>query len=210
MEISVEPPDIINVIAPINATEEAVMSKVKSKANWIVKTLYAMKDIKFVPIKREIVNGESFMYLGRNYSFQIQISSEFKSPKVELNQGKFYCYTPTYDEQSIHQAMEEWYRQKAFLKIKEKVKHYEKKFHIKPSVIQQKRWASCTSKNELLFNWKCIMAPSPVLDYIVVHEMCHMYEKNHSKKFWEMLASIMPDFAARKEWLKNNGIRMDL
>ena len=75
---------------------------------------------------------------------------------------------------------------------------------------QQKRWGSCTSKRELLFNWKCIMAPSPVLDYIVVHEMAHMVYMNHSKEFWHLVKKVLPDYVQRKEWLRNNGIKYDL
>lgn len=214
MEISVEPPDTVNVVAPMDATEEVVLKKVKNKASWIVQKLYAMKDMAYIPIKREIVNGEAFMYLGRNYSLQIQITPDATGTTVELIKGKFIVNTSIYDEQSIHSAMEEWYKQKALEKVRERVKLYENKFHKKPACIrvkdQQKRWASCTSKNELLFNWKCVMAPSPVLDYIVVHEMCHMFEKNHSQKFWDLVASVLPDYERRKDWLKNNGIKMDL
>ena len=54
------------------------------------------------------------------------------------------------------------------------------------------------------------MAPSPVIDYIVVHEMTHMYHKNHSQEFWDLLSSVMPDYERRKEWLRNYGVRMDL
>jgi len=75
---------------------------------------------------------------------------------------------------------------------------------------QKKRWASCTVNNELLFNWRCVMPPSHVLDYIVVHEMCHMEYKNHSKDFWHRVCSVIPDYDARKQWLRNNGIRMDM
>jgi len=89
--------------------------------------------------------------------------------------------------------------------------HYfnEKSLNIKVKE-QKKRWASCTAKNELLFNWRCAMAPSHVLDYIVVHEMCHMIHKNHSQAFWNKVEAVLPDFKRRKEWLKNYGVKMDL
>jgi Predicted metal-dependent hydrolase len=62
----------------------------------------------------------------------------------------------------------------------------------------------------LLFNWRCTMARSNALDYIVAHEMCHLYHKNHSKEFWELLTSVMPGYEVRKECLKNYGVRVDL
>ncbi|MDK2827693.1 MAG: hypothetical protein PWP67_485 [Clostridium butyricum] len=74
----------------------------------------------------------------------------------------------------------------------------------------EKRWASCTKNNELLFNWRSVMAPSNILDYIIVHELCHMKYKNHSKEFWDSVCEILPDYEIRREWLKNNGIKLDL
>lgn len=214
MEIRVEPPNIINVVAPVNTPEAVVIEKVKSKSSWIVQKLFELKNMEYRKIKREFVNGESFMYLGRNYSLQIIDDDQIKKPEVKLYRGKFYVLANTREEQIIKKAMETWYRKKALEKIKEKVQYYQPYFAEKPANIkvkeQKKRWASCTSKNELLFNWRCVMAPSPVLDYIVVHEMCHMVHRNHSKEFWNLLSSIIPDYKIRKEWLKNNGIKLDL
>ena len=67
-----------------------------------------------------------------------------------------------------------------------------------------------TANNELLFNWRCVMAKSTALDYIIVHEMCHMYYMNHSQEFWDLVSSVMADYEVRKEWLRDYGIRMDL
>jgi predicted metal-dependent hydrolase len=213
IEISVEPPDIVTVVAPIDTPDDIIIQKVKSKASWIVQQIYDFKDTKYIHIKKEFVNGESFMYLGRNYSLQINIDGN-KESEVKLYQGKFYITIKENNEALIEKAMMKWYKEKALEKITQRVKYYQSYFNKKPTNIkvkeQHKRWGSCTAKNELLFNWKCIMAPSPILDYIVVHEMCHMYEKNHSQKFWDMIFSVLPDYERRKEWLKNNGVRMSL
>ncbi|TET07215.1 MAG: M48 family peptidase [Candidatus Atribacteria bacterium] len=75
---------------------------------------------------------------------------------------------------------------------------------------QKKRWGSCTAKGNIYFNWRTIMAPSNVIDYIVVHELCHLAYSNHSKKFWDKVESILPDYKERRKWLKKYGIRMDL
>ena len=100
------------------------------------------------------------------------------------------------------------------IKVNERVSYYQGYFKDSVSDVkvkeQKKRWASCTSKNELLFNWRCVMAPSNVLDYIVVHELCHMEYKDHSKAFWDRVYSVLPDYDLRRQWLKNNGIKLDL
>lgn len=214
MEISVEPPNIVNVVAPNGTSEEKVNQYVKKKANWIVQKLYLFKDMEFRKIHRQMVNGESFLYLGRNYSLQIIDDETLTKPVVSLYQGKFYIKTPTRDEQTIRNAMKDWYKKKALERTTDRVNYYQQYFKEKPTSIkvkeQQKRWGSCTQNNELLFNWRCIMAPSHILDYIIVHEMCHLYHMNHSQEFWDLLSTVMSDYEQRKEWLKNNGVKMDL
>ncbi|RSK25688.1 M48 family peptidase [Bacillus sp. HMF5848] len=214
LEISVEPPNIVNVVAPLNTSEEIIDLNVKKKAQWIIQKLFLFKDMEYQKINRELANGESFMYMGRNYSLQIIIDESIKEPVVKLYQGKFYITTPNKNQELLKAALEKWYREKTLEKVTEKVNYFQHSFKKKPIAIkvkeQHKRWASCTSKNELLFNWRCAMAPSHVIDYIVVHEMCHMYHMNHSQEFWDLLSSVMPDYERRKEWLKNFGVRMDL
>lgn len=110
--------------------------------------------------------------------------------------------------------MEEWYRHKTLEKVSERIVFYQKYFDLKPTDVrvkeQKKRWASCTPKGELIFNWRCAMAPSWVLDYVVVHELCHLLVMDHSKEFWSQVERIMPDYDKRWKWLRNYGIRMDL
>jgi len=214
LEISAEAPNIISVVAPLGTTDDIIIKKTKSRAKWIIEQLYSFKNMNYQKINREFVNGESFMYLGRNYSLQIIVDEEIKKPEVKLYHSKFYVTAPTKDTEIIEEAMELWYRKKTKEKIDERIKYYQPLFNKKPSAIkvkeQKKRWGSCTAKDELLFNWRCVMAKANVLDYIVVHEICHMYHKNHSKEFWNLLFSVMPDYENRKEWLKNYGVKMDL
>lgn len=214
MEIAVEPPNIITVIAPIGTTEDEILKKVQGKGSWIIQKIYSFKHMQYRHINREFVNGEAFMYLGRNYSLQIEVDSTFKKPEVKLYRGKFIVKASNKNDEDIKNAMEQWYRNRAKEVIELRIKYFQRFFNVQPKDIrikeQKKRWGSCTSKNELLFNWRCIMAKSNALDYIVVHEMCHMYHKDHSKEFWELVASVLPDFEVRKEWLRNYGVRMDL
>ncbi len=205
MEIRVEPPGRVSVIVPEGIPKDIIIEKVRDKASWIAEKLLFYKDI-----KKHFVNSESFMYLGRDYPLQIQIEPQCKRPEVKLKQGKFYIRTPSNDEGVIRDAMEIWYRERGLNKIKDRITYYGPKFPCKPRAVrvkeQKRRWASCTGNDALLFNWRCIMAPLPIVDYIVVHEMCHMVHKNHSKQFWDMVASILPDYKERREWLKKNGI----
>lgn len=214
MSIEVEPSGEVNVISPLGVTEKDILKKVKSKAKWIVQKQYDTKFINVNKINREAVNGESYMYLGRNYSLLLDINDDIKDIVVKLYRGKFIVETNTKDQGKIKLALENWYREKTLLRVNEIVNYFKQYFNMLPKDIkvkeQKKRWASCTSSNELLFNWRCSMAPANILDYIVVHEMCHMMYKDHSKEFWDKVAAIMPDYEVRKEWLRNNGIKLDI
>ncbi|WP_245592121.1 M48 family metallopeptidase [Clostridiisalibacter paucivorans] len=214
LEIGIEPPDNIKVKAPKIATEEYILRVVKSKAKWITRKLFEFKDVEYIRRKKEYVNGESFMYLGRNYALQIIMNKDIKESITRLYQGKFYIETNTKNQDKLRQSMERWYREKTLEKAIERIQYYKSYFDLTPNVVrvkeQKKRWASCSSKRNLNFNWRCSMAPSNVLDYIVVHEMCHMVHFNHSKAFWNLVGKIIPDYKERKEWLRHYGIRMDL
>lgn len=216
MKIAIVPPKNINVVAPNFATEEEVLKAVKSKAKWITKKLFELKDIEHTKREKEYVNGESLMYLGKNYSLKIVKNNEVLAPQLKLYRGKFYMETNTLEKDVLKKSMELWYREKTLEKVLEKIKYYEPYFrsNIKVNNVrvkeQKKRWASCTSNRDLLFNWRCSMAPSDVLDYIVVHEMCHMIHMNHSRQFWNEVENIMPAYKDRREWLKQYGIKMNL
>jgi len=214
LTIQIEPPDNILVISPENLSEETIKEKVKSKGKWIIKKLLYFKDIEYIPFEREYVNGESFMYLGRNYSFDITINKDLRRPGVELLDGKLQVTTPTKDQDVLKKALEKWYRGEAKKIVLKRIEFYKPKFNIEPRKIrikqQKKRWGSCTFKGDLLFNWRIVMAPSPVIDYIIVHELSHLANKNHSKKFWKTVENIIPDYKERRKWLKDYGVRMDL
>lgn len=214
ISISVEAPGKVSVVAPMGLSEYETINIVKSKARWIIQKLYEVRDVKTVPINKDFVNGESFLYLGRNYSLQLNVNTTLKKPVVKLYQGKFMVNTPTWDEEVIKKAMESWYRSKAREQIEKRLKFYQPKVGVKPAQVmikdQKKRWGSCSSKGNLNFNWRLVMAPSPVLDYIIVHELCHLVHLNHSREFWNLVSAILPDYENRKDWLRKNGVRLKL
>ena len=214
MSIEVETTGEVTVIAPVGTSTDDILEIVRGRAGWIVSKQYESKFINDTKINREVVSGESYMYLGRNYTLDIRVDEKLDSISVKLFQGKFVVSTYTRDEDLIKKAMENWYRQKTLVKVKERISYYRSYFNNEVTGVkvkeQKKRWASCTSNNELLFNWRCVMAKSTALDYIIVHEMCHMYYMNHSQEFWDLVSSVMADYEVRKEWLRDYGIKMDL
>lgn len=214
LAIEIEPPDIITVISPPGVPDEVIKEKVASKGKWITQKLFELKDVGYRPIVREYVNGEAFMYLGRNYSLEIKLNPNRKRAKIELGGGKIVISTNNKDPKTLAKSLKRWYRREAKEKIEKRVSYYKDKFEKKPTQVkirdQRKRWGSCTNGGTIIFNYRAIMAPSNVLDYIVVHEMVHLKYPHHTQEFWRLVGQIVPNYEDRKEWLKKNGVRMDL
>ncbi|SMC19458.1 hypothetical protein SAMN02745134_00840 [Clostridium acidisoli DSM 12555] len=210
MKIAIAPPHEITVAAPIGVSEAIIINCVKEKAPWILKKLYMIKDMEIKP-KHEFNSGETFLYLGKKVELKVTLGN---IEKVELIKDKLEVTLKTLDKDKIRNMLELWYREKTLEKVLEKIKYYNKYFKESPRNIkvkeQKTRWASCTFYNDILFNWRCSMAKEEVIDYIVVHEMCHMVHKDHSKNFWNLVGSILPDYKLSQQWLKENGIRMEL
>jgi predicted metal-dependent hydrolase len=214
LAIQVEPIDKVLVLSPRGLSEEIIKEKVKSKAKWILKKLLHFKDMGYIQFNREFVNSEAFMYLGRNYLLQLLLNENLYKPVVKLSDGKLNISTPTKDQTILKNTLQKWYKREAKKIILKRLEFYKLKFSIEPGIIkikeQKKRWGSCSSKGNIYFNWRTVMAPSPVIDYIIVHEMSHLIHKNHSPKFWESVETILPDYKARRKWLRDYGVRMDL
>ena len=109
-------------------------------------------------------------------------------------------------------SLEKRYRELARRYIEQRVQHYTKLLNVSYQNItireQKTRWGSCSSKGTLSFHWRLILAPPKVLDYVVVHETCHLLFMNHSKEFWLEVENLMPDYQTHRTWLKKNGARL--
>lgn len=212
IKIQIEPNMKIIVTAPIGASENVIIDIVKDKACWILKKQYMLKQ-EGLNIIHEFVNDEKFLFLGEEVDLIVILDEKLKKATVELKDKKLTVVTAIEDKKAIRSALELWYRKRTMGKVLERIDFFQHFFLKEPNSVkvkeQKRRWASCTYKDDILFNWRCIMAKEEVLDYIVVHEMCHMKHKNHSKQFWNMVQSILPDYKTRENWLKEKGSKMN-
>ena len=116
--------------------------------------------------------------------------------------------------EAANEAFKHFYASKGLIKIQQRVSHFAEKLGLVVGQVQVKdlgfRWASCSAKGDLQFHWKCMMAPLTVIDYIVVHELCHLRYRDHSQAFWNEIDKVMPLFRERKEWLRVRGAELDL
>jgi predicted metal-dependent hydrolase len=162
-----------------------------------------------VELRKEAYNEPS-KYITSN----IDINSENKFKREIFGKQKFIIHTNTMDAERIKMAFEKWYRAETLKIVTTRIDYYANNFKDKVTNIrvkeQKRRWASCTGKNAILFNWRISMARADVLDYIVVHEMCHMDHRNHSKYFWNRVEEIIPNYREKHDWLKINGMNLYL
>jgi len=189
--------------APFNVEDGTINRVIVKHKEWIEKKKkeIASRDPKYSP--KEFVNGEGFLYLGRYYKLKI-VNNQNVPLKFE---NGFYLSKKVLPY--ARDIFVKWYKKRAYEKISERVEFYSKKGGFKYNKINitnsQKRWASCSSKNNLNFSWRLVMAPINVIDYVVVHELVHLKEKNHTKNFWKKVKVLLPDYEKYKEWLKKNG-----
>lgn len=211
--IEIIPPNKIKVKSPRGISKSKIEELVHSKANWIIKKLEEFKDIEHMQIERRFVDGEIFMYLGKEYILKITQDKNLKKAEVSICNEFIHVKTPKIEIEIIKKIMIEWYKIECDKKIRERIEVYGQKLGEMPRIIkvkeQKRRWGTCTSRRDVLFNWKCIMAPIDVIDYIVVHELCHLVHMNHSANFWSLVKSNFPHYEEKKQWLRKNGIRME-
>lgn len=128
--------------------------------------------------------------------------------KVEATKGRLKVYMPAGSKASTRLAAEAWMRANARAEIEQVVMEQARRMNARPKAIsirdQRTRWGSCSSRGNLAFNWRLVMTPPHVLQYVVVHELAHMFELNHSKDFWDIVAKYFPDYKKARTWLRKN------
>lgn len=212
MSLEIKPDGIINVIAPNGLDKNFIINKVKDKSDWIVKKLDELEVKKDNRYTRTYESGDVFLYLGKEYVLEIIIDKSLVGAKVNLENEKLVVRANNNNKEFIQHTLKLWYTDETLDIVKKRIDYYKNSFKDRVTSIkikdQKTRWASCTYKNEILFNLRCSMMPIEIIDYIVVHEMCHMEHRNHSKSFYLAVEDILPDYKNQIKWLKENGIRM--
>lgn len=211
ISIKIEENGEIVVGAPLKISSEYILLVVKNKIAWIIDKQEELELRDTRRVKRDFIQDSTFMYLGEEYPFRLVFEERRKNILIELC-DEFKIYTNTFDVEKLKIELEKWYRAETFKIVTRRINYYSNNFKDKVTAIkvkeQKRRWASCTGKNAILFNWRISMARVDIIDYIVVHEMCHMDYRDHSKHFWNRVAEIMPDYKEKHEWLKLNGMNL--
>jgi predicted metal-dependent hydrolase len=201
----INPNGTLTIKAPIFTPDFFINRFVKDKQDWIDKHLSRVKQYPQLE-EKQFIDGEEFMFLGKNYSLQIVHSEE-----IQLTDKLLF---PFKNKRSIKKRIIEWYKKQALETVSKRVEKYAAIMKVNYRSIDlsnaKKRWGACSHIDELTFNWRLIMAPLESMDYVVIHELAHTIEKNHSKQFWAIVQKFCPDYKIRRRWLTVHGNAMEV
>lgn len=214
VKISVSLENGVEVHAPSKLDPDQINLLLEKKAAWIYRKIKSIHEIEVAIQPLEMVSGEKIPYLGRRYRLKVH-RRQVNDAEFFFYQGRFVATVPeNWPDDRVQVILEDklitWYRKQAEKKLQHRLAHYQTFFQNQPTSArirtQHKRWGTCTPDGNIYINWRLIMAPLKVFDYVVVHELAHLTVPDHSPAFWEHVKMVMPDYEVRREWLRVNGM----
>ena len=208
LSIAIQPDGNLLVKAPFFVPDGEILKWVKTKTGWIIRQRAIILEQQELNPPKKYVTGEKFWYLGQEYDLEVRISTG-RSGMVGIVEDKIVLFSKSGDGAEVQKILADWYVKQAKAVIPKRVRFWAEQMGESYGNItvknQKKRWGSCSSARNLNFNRRLIIAPEVVVDYVVVHELCHLRHMNHSKEFWNEVEKILPDYKIHKKWLENNG-----
>jgi len=203
LSIIVERDRKVIVRAPLNTSTEVIEKEISKRKFLLFQKINHPQKYESPKPRKEFVSGESLLLLGNTYKLEV-VQEEITGVQFD---SKFYISKINQDK--AEQLFKDWYYRHAEEKIIPKVMFHAKNLGVKYNAIKildlKYRWGSCTPKDNINFNWRLIKAPIFVIDYIIVHELTHLIEANHTPKFWNIVSVQLPHYDKAKDWLKDNG-----
>lgn len=203
--------EVVKVRVPRTLSDRRIRELIARRTSWITAKLKEAAERPVVKPK-EYVSGETFPCLGRNYRLKVTAGDE---PSVRLRGGYLQATVRGTDErprETVRLMLAAWYRERAEKRLGEKTERFAKVVGVEPRSVAVKdyksRWGSCSAKGDIRYNWRIILAPHRIVDYVVVHELCHMLEHNHSGRYWKLVEKYVPDYRERRDWLKNHSLSL--
>ena len=210
LAIEVHPDGSVRVKAPLRLPLNRIVNRVEQRGAWIVKQQRRFADLPPAPPARQFVSGESYRYLGRQYRLKV---TQAQPEGTRLYQGRLevsVSQSPT--PERVQALLRAWYRERAEHVFRERLavcRRHVAAFGIDHSgdvTLRRmtKRWGSCSRDGRILLNTQLVGAPKSCIDYVIVHELCHMVHHNHSKAFYDLLGRCLPDWRERQAHLHQN------
>ena len=204
---------VVVAVSPGTSLEEC-HDMVVVKASWIFNQIQHYSFLQAISKEREFRSGETHLYLGRHYRLKI-IVTESKKSTITLKRGFFEVDISQNDlphqREKIKKLLQNWYIHHGKIRIQALISTLSVHLSITPPSFQirrmEKRWGSYTPQGRVLINLNILMAPPSLIEYVVLHELCHVIYYDHSSEFWKLIRRIMPDYEIRKEKLLKEGWR---
>lgn len=205
LEISVHPDLRVSVVAPEGALIDDIKAKVKKRAGWILKQQREFElYLPHVP-PRKYVSGETHRYLGRQYRLKVH---QAEQQSVKLTRGYLKVEVGNVNPKAVQTLVDGWYRKQAHRVLPERLEEMLPRFNrlgiAKPQLVirkMEKRWGSCTEAGVITLNLRLMQVPKSCIDYVIVHELCHLVEHNHSQRFYQLLDRMMPEWSKQRRKL---------
>ncbi|WP_338928579.1 SprT family zinc-dependent metalloprotease [Roseomonas mucosa] len=206
--------DGVRVLAPSDLDDDRVLGIVRKKGAWLLRKQAAYRELGGQPVAKEFVSGETFHYLGRQYRLKLIPDQTAVTTRIAARGSTLVAPVLPNGHESIQRAavrsgLRHWYRAHAIQNFPARARMIAETLGIPTPIVnvvdQSKRWGSCDSRGRIRLNWRLVMAPMPLVDYVIAHEACHVLEHNHSRRFWRSLETIMPDYEDRLRRLDRMG-----
>lgn len=207
--ITVKADGSVQVKAPLRASARQINALLEDKADWIWQKRQEMLKKQSEKPKHQYLDGEIFWFLGQEVLLVVWHNAYLRHAVVSREENRLVVSTPITDSFWVQEAIVRWYVEEAKQVLSERTKYYSGLMDASYGRItirdQKSRWGSCSGKGNLNFNFRLIMAPLEIVDYVVVHELCHLKYMDHSPQFWEEVEKVLPDYKNRQNWLKSHG-----
>lgn len=199
------------VVVPRYYKTDQILDLLKKKRHWILSKLAMFDHARLPTANKKLKSGDTIAYLGQTLEV-VTRQSHRNADSVKLEWNKLIV-TVRSENCRLPLVVEQWFRTQAKGLISEKVDKLSTHLGVRYNRLiirgQKTRWGSCSQKGNLSFNWKLIMAPETVIDYVIIHELAHLKEMNHSKKFWQLVAQHCPRWREHKKWLNDHAAEID-
>lgn len=214
MSLSIDESLELTVTAPMSATSADVEAVLDSRQEWILEKLYGLKEQQRAPYPKEYLSGEKLQYRGRQYPLEV-VETDVPQPELSFDEQTFtlrvHRFDANADEVSVRrkrQAVVDWFVKRAEEELPKRASRYESRLGLDEVPIEtgeiDGRWGEYDDGTVRL-NWRLILAPVRVQDYVIVHELAHSVHEEHSDSFWNTVGSLIPDYEERREWLRIQG-----
>lgn len=209
LEITVDRGGELVIAAPAGTDEAHLRDFVREKRYWIHKKLTEKAQLQKTIPRKQFIDGEGFLYLGRSY--RLKLVDEQKEP-LKLINGRF-CLRRDLAQDGRNQFIA-WYSRHAYDWLTKKVREYSQRMEVEPAGVHVQnlgyRWGSCGKGNLLYFHWKTILLPRPLAEYVAVHELAHLHVPHHTPAFWRRIERVLPDYERRKGTLAQRGTEVEI